>query len=482
MVIERWSDLTTFHYWKGAKYDLKTGDQYNNYEDMQMSDEDWPNPKAMVEALHDRNIKVLLWDLPMFATKDSVENPNPEQRFLDNEYILENNLAVMKQDGTPYYIPKGNWFQGSLVPDFTNPKTVEYWFNHRKHLDQIGIDGYKTDGGEFIYEADALFSNGKTGVSMKNGYGDLYAKTYHDNLRDDQVIFTRAGSSRIANHTITWAGDQESTWQEMNSILKAGLSAGLSGISNWSFDIAGFGGYLPSTGLYARSIQLGALVPIMQWHSEPITNGRIDFTGAYKNNDRSPWNMATYHKSEAYLQMIKKQFDFHYNLIPYFYALALEANQTGVPALRHMIFEFDDLEVINFEKQYMLGSSLLVAPVLEDYQDSIKVYLPNEVWFDLYTGKAVKNTGWIDVELTEDKVPVFMRNNSILPLNLDQTLKLGSYVGNDVSKYDQLTFVITGEGHYQFLDDLGNDIEITWTKNDYSITKNVLNQDVKIIF
>ena len=95
MVIERWSDLTTFHYWKGAKYDLKTGDQYNNYEDMQMSDEDWPNPKAMVEALHDRNIKVLLWDLPMFATKDSVENPNPEQRFLDNEYILENNFYIL---------------------------------------------------------------------------------------------------------------------------------------------------------------------------------------------------------------------------------------------------------------------------------------------------------------------------------------------------------------------------------------------------
>ena len=75
----------------------------------------------------------------------------------------------MNQDGSPYEIPEGNWFAGSYIPDFTREETKEFWFHKRKYLLDMGVDGFKTDGGEFIYQENILFADGTTGKEGGSG-------------------------------------------------------------------------------------------------------------------------------------------------------------------------------------------------------------------------------------------------------------------------------------------------------------------------
>lgn len=100
---------------------------------------------------------------------------------------------MRKEDGSPYRIPEGNWFAGSMIPDFTNPETKEDWFGKRQYLLDMGVDGFKTDGGEFIYESDLLFSGGMTGAEAKNAYAQTYTGAYTQFLKEENVLFPERG-------------------------------------------------------------------------------------------------------------------------------------------------------------------------------------------------------------------------------------------------------------------------------------------------
>lgn len=181
--------------------------------------------------------------------------------------------------------------------------------------------------------------------------------------------------------------------------------------------------------------------------------------------------MAAYLKDEPLLDLLREQFFLHYNLMPYFYNLMREAAKTGVPILRHLSLEFpDDDATYGVEDEFMLGESLLVAPVLRDYTATRKVYLPRGRWFDLYTG-AIYGGGWNEIRLDERHLPVFMRENSCVALNLKGG-KLCSDVGNRLDGYCELTFLISGEGKYEFADDLGNTVLLVWNLRECYAKKN----------
>lgn len=96
-------------------------------------------------------------------------------------------------DGSPYTIPAGHWFAGSMIPDFTNPETVHSWFARRQYLLEMGVDGFKTDGGEFVCDPSVRFADGSTGRQGINGYAQSYTAAYSDFIGPGRVLFSRAG-------------------------------------------------------------------------------------------------------------------------------------------------------------------------------------------------------------------------------------------------------------------------------------------------
>ncbi len=409
-VLEAWSDEATFYIWNGAKYTPVPHGQGLKYEDFDFSDSPWPDPKQMIQTLHAEGLKLLLWQVPVYKKQGEEEVPNV-QNDLDREDAVCRKLCVSMADGTPYTIPEGHWFPGSMVPDFTNPETCRSWFEKRRYLLDMGVDGFKTDGGEFIHRTDARFYDGTTGKEGVNGYAKMYTESYRDFAGKEGVIFSRAGFS--GQHTVPchWGGDQQSQNRELSAVLKAGLSAAATGILFWGFDLGGFAGPLPTLDLYRRATQTACFCPIMQWHSEPDGGQfRELMPGGQGNNERSPWNMEESYDAPGFMDEMRYWHKLHERLRPYLWETARACVRDGKPFMRPLVYEWpEDEQVLNIEDEYLLGEDLLVAPLLEENAQSRRVYLPEGVWFDFFDGTKYEG-GQTVTAGGKGKLPVFTRN------------------------------------------------------------------------
>ena len=245
LVAEAWSDEATFYIFRGARYTPRPDGGAFRLEDFDFSDSPWPDPAGMVRRLHEKGIHFLLWQIPVYK-KQGQDEPLNAQNELDRADAAARGLCVRNADGSPYTIPEGHWFAGSMIPDLTNPVAEESWFAKRQYLTELGVDGFKTDGGEFIYRDDVRFADGSSGRAGKNRYAQQYTAAYTRHLAPEQALFSRAGYAGQHTTPIHWAGDQQSQSSELASALRAGLSAALTGIPFWGFDIGGFAGPLPT--------------------------------------------------------------------------------------------------------------------------------------------------------------------------------------------------------------------------------------------
>ena len=294
MVVEPWSDLTTHYLWNGSTIPPKAGDECAPLSEITFG-EPWKDPKALIDGLHADGLHLLLWVVPMYAQGVNIETAwNVPQCLSDNKYVSEHGECVMAADGTPYTIPH-TWCVGSMVPDFTDPVGTKHWFDRFRYLKELGIDGFKTDGGEFIHEHSVRFRDGTTGKEGQNRYCEDYTAAFAGFIGEEGIVFSRAGGQKSPSFTVLWAGDQESTWSEYRSVLKAGLSAGLSGFSAWGFDIAGFSGYLPTAELYLRAVQTAAFCPVMQCTATPFPTADATFRARGRSTTaaRGTWRRST---------------------------------------------------------------------------------------------------------------------------------------------------------------------------------------------
>ncbi|MCI6435203.1 MAG: glycosyl hydrolase [Clostridiales bacterium] len=413
VVLEAWSDEATFYIWNDAKYTSVPDGQPLRYDDFDFSDSPWPDPAGMIQQVHDAGLKLLLWQAPIYKKQGAEEHLNTQNE-LDREDAADRKLCVTMPDGSPYTIPEGNWFPGSMIPDFTNPETVKSWFGKRQYLLDLGVDGFKTDGGEFVHSEQAQFYDGSTGKEGVNRYARDYTERYRDFVGSSRVIFSRAGFS--GQHTVPchWGGDQQSQNCELASVLKAGLSAAATGMIFWGFDLAGFAGPLPSLDLYRRATQMACFCPIMQWHSEPDGGQfRELMPGAQGNNERSPWNMAESYAAPGFMDEIRDWHKLHEKLRPYLWETAQKCVRESKPMMRPLVYEWPaDKMAIHCQDEYLLGDDLLVAPLLEENAVSRRVYLPEGTWFDFFDGKAHQGGQTITAG-GNGKLPVFTRNGFI---------------------------------------------------------------------
>lgn len=449
VVIEAWSDRATFYRWN--------------------ENGEWEDPEALIKLLHSNGLRVILWQVPVIKKLEPGRRHKIHE--MDWDYVVEHGLCVLNKDGTPYTIPESRWFSGSLVPDFTNPETKKWWFDKRQYLLDMGVDGFKTDGGEFIYSDDVIFYDGSTGKEMKNGYALSYVSAYTEFIGEGRVLFSRAGYAGQQQFPIQWAGDQKSTWEELRHVLGAGLSSGLSGISLWGFDLAGFAGPMPSIELYERATQMAVFSPIMQWHSEPV-GGQFAKLMPSKDqiNDRSPWNMAQYYNDAKLIDRLRFHYNLRANLIPYLYDLLLKSAENGLPLMKHPILEYpEDKHFYDEQECFMLGD-LMIYPILREKQQEINIYLPEGIWYCLWNSQSYLGGHSYKLGVEPEKIPVFIRAGGCVALNLSYDLCLGSYVEYCTDTYSQLCFLVAGdEGRYHFRDDFGNDMLVQWREQQAEI-------------
>ncbi len=451
LVIEAWSDETTFYVWNGARYAPTDGKAPLHLSDYTFPpDGPWPDPKGMVDALHEADIRLILWQIPALKTTDAPH----AQHGADIAHAVERGYVLRDGDDRPYRNP-AFWFHDALIPDFTHPDATAWWLAKRAYLlDELGVDGFKTDGGEHLQGRGILAHDGRRGDELVNAYPNLYVGAYHRFVRDrrggDALTFSRAGHTGAGAFPAHWAGDENSTWEAFRRSIIAGLSAGLSGIPFWGWDLAGFSDALPSAELYLRAAAMAAFCPIMQYHSEYNPGG--------PSRDRTPWNVARHTGDDQVVPLYRLFTRLRMNLLPYVVSEAAHCAATGEPLMRALLLDDpDDPQAWGIQDQYRFGRDLLVAPVVDEGATSRRLYLPAGTWHDLWSDAVEDGGRWINVTVPLDRIPTYVRSGAVLPLNLGEPGVLGDDVGNAVDRYSTLTFQLypADDTEYDWVDAAG---------------------------
>jgi alpha-glucosidase (family GH31 glycosyl hydrolase) len=403
VVIEAWSDESTFAAFRDARYEVHDDGSPHRLADFAFPpDGAWPDPKGMVDELHASDVRVVLWQIPLAKMR-----PHPSgQAKADASTMVRKGYGVREGGGRPYR-NRGWWFPLALMPDFTNAEARAWWLAKRRYLvDEVGIDGFKTDGGEHAWGHDLRYADGSVGATGNNRFPVHYAAAYGELLRScgkPPVTFSRAGFTGSQAHGVFWAGDEDSTWEAMRSSLRAGLTAAACGIVYWGWDLAGFSGPTPDAELYLRAAALSAFLPIMQYHSE-FNHHRTP------SRDRTPWNIADRTGDPRVIPVFRRYAHMRERLVPYLAEQATRTIGTGWPLLRSVcLTNPDDPLAWSHPYEYLLGDDLLVAPVVEPGAQTRAAYLPPGRWLDLRTREAVDGGREVVVAAPLDEIPVWCR-------------------------------------------------------------------------
>ncbi len=343
----------------------------------------WPDLPKYFALCEQHGIRTVLWQVPIV---------HPSSPGFDE--AVKKKFFVRRPDGSVSF--RKEWLEGFANIDFTNPEAREYWKAQMRETVRLGIAGFKADDGEDI-KPDDVFFDGRRGWQLHNEYSTLYNRTLMELLDEekaDGMLWSRSGSLGNETCPALWAGDQEATWQQLHSLLPAGLSASISGMPFWGHDIGAYLGR-PSPELYIRWLQFGAFSPLMQYH------------GIQR---REPWEFGP-EAEKAYKLLATLRM----KLKPTLIALGREAAETGMPIMRPMTLEFpDDPRFASEESQYMLGPDLLVAPILEDGARARRVKFPAGRWQHLLFSNVYEGPSEQAVNVGLRDAPVFVREGATL--------------------------------------------------------------------
>lgn len=346
----------------------------------------FPDPKGMIRRLKDRGLKVCVW-----------VNPYVGQRAPIFDMCLEKGYFIRNKDGSIFQTDF--WQPGLAIIDFTNPEAREWYSGKIKDLAEMGIDAVKTDFGERI-PTDVIYFDGSDPFKMHNYYSYIYNKTVFEALCntkgvENACVFARSASVGGQRFPVHWGGDSFSNYESMWETIRGGLSLCLSGFGFFSHDISGF----EATGtpdLYKRWTAFG----LMSTHS------RYHGNSSY----RVPWNF-----DEESCDVSRHFVRLKGRLMPYLFANAVKTHRTGIPMMRAMVIDFGfDRSVLTVDTQYMLGDSLLVAPVFNK-DGECSFYLPKcGIWTDIQTEEELSGGNWYTKKYDYFGLPLYAKPNSII--------------------------------------------------------------------
>jgi alpha-D-xyloside xylohydrolase len=446
----------------------------------------FPDPDGWIKAIHDAHshLMISVW---------GKYNPNTANaREMEAKgYLYPKDLEVQQKDwlGFPY-----------TFYDAFNPGARKlFWSQMNTHLFPKGIDAWWMDAsepdllpGEPPDDPDDAKSYMNptamgTGARMMSGWGLMNSDAVYTGQREaapNQRVFilTRSGYAGEQRYsTATWSGDVTSTWTALAKQIPAGLGMSIAGVPYWTTDTAGYtmqerfysnGSYARNPAdedefreLNARWFEFSTFTPLLRVHGEvrPREMWIIGKDQATGSTDTPVYN------TELKFDHIR------YAMFPYIYSLAGAVTQQGASLMRPLVMDFPaDTAARSLTNEFLFGHELLVAPITSYKQRSREVYLPNALWYNLWTGAATP-AGNIAAAAQYDSIPVFVRAGSILPLGPDV-----QYIGEKPA--DPLTLHIFegANGSFTLYEDDGltfdyehgafTEIPITWNEATHTLT------------
>lgn len=359
----------------------------------------FPQPARLGQRFNDAGVRlianikpVLLRDHPLRAEAEPL-------------FIRDSDTGEPEE--SPFWDDEGSHL------DFTNPATIDWWQdNLRRQLLDQGITASWNDNNEFeVWDHDARCAGFGTPIAI-GMMRPIMALLMTQASRDAQIaydptrrpyVITRSGGSGIQRLAQTWTGDNRTGWDSLRWNIRMGLGLSLSGFFNIGHDVGGFAGPRPDAELLLRWVQNGIFHPRFVIHSW--------------NEDGSvtePWT------HPQVLPQIKAAFALRYRLLPYLYTCLWRAVSEDEPILRPTFLNHpDDPACYADTDDFMLGRDLLVASVVEPGADRRRVYLPRNAtgWRDFWSGEWHEGGTTLDLPVTAEAIPLFVRAGAILPLS-----------------------------------------------------------------
>lgn len=372
-------------------------DYMNGYRVFTFDDKKFPDVKGLSEKLADRGVKLI-----------SIIDPGVKK---DEDYFMykegmEMDAFAHDTDGSVY--ENAVWPGTSVFPDFTKQSVRSWWGDKTKILLEHGISGIWNDMNEPAsfngpLPDDVQFEYGAH-EKVHNIYGHFMAKATYDGLAKNDggkrpFVLTRAAYAGSQKYCGGWTGDNHSIWAHIALSLEQVCNLSVSGLAMCGSDIGGFGSDTTPE-LLVRFYEAAVFVPFFRNHS------------AMGTRRQEPWQF-----DETTIDAVRKTVKLRYRFIPYIYDLAHECEKTGAPIVRPLVYEYPvDKHVRNISDEYMLGSFVLVAPVIAPGKEAREVYLPDGDWYDYYTGEKYSGGRYILADAPLDKVPVFIKAGAIIPV------------------------------------------------------------------
>ncbi len=369
----------------------------------------FPDPPNMLKRLKLKGLKICVWINPYIAQKSKLFDEAAEKGYL-----------IKLPDGEAWQWDL--WQPGMGIVDFTNPDACKWYAGKLHRLIDMGVDCFKTDFGERI-PTNVVYENGADPIKMHNYYTYLYNKVVYDVLaarfgKEEAVLFARSATVGSQKFPVHWGGDCVSKYESMGESLRGGLSLCMSGFGFWSHDISGFEN-TASPDLYKRWAAFGLL----------STHSRLHGSSSY----RVPWLF-----DKESVEVVRYFSKLKCSIMPYLFSVACNTAQTGVPAMRPMILEFNKDRACDYlDTQYMLGDSLLVAPVFRP-EGSVDYYLPkgtgsqNGVWTNFLSNKKVEGGAWQYENHDFMSLPLMVRPNSIIAVGNNESVPDYDYLDGTV--------------------------------------------------
>jgi alpha-glucosidase len=339
-----------------------------------------------------------------------------------------------------YYVTAANgeifvgevWPKPAVFPDFLRSEVRKWWGEFHRELLACGVDGIWNDmnepanftlpGGTLPADAVHHDDSGRalSHAEAHNLYGFFHTRATREALEGlapekRHFVLTRAAFAGSQRYAALWTGDNSSIWEHLEISIPMILNLGLSGFSFVGADVGGYRGDCGGE-LLIRWTQLGAFLPFFRNHSEIGTA------------HQEPWAYP-----DHILSIVRDYICLRYRFLTYYYNLMRKSATTGEPTVRPLFYHYQhDMQTYNISDQFLLGSGVLVCPVVRPGVNCRQVYLPEGLWYDYWTGE--KHSGGVHVMASAplERLPLFIKAGTILPVDeIGGRLTLHCYPGEE---------------------------------------------------